>query len=261
MQEFFQVALSDPLYNALVWLVDVLPGHSVGLAIIVLTIVVKLILSPFYYKSIKSQIEQQKIKPEIDKLKEKYPDKKEQAEKMMELYKEHGMSPLSGCLPIVLMLVIQLPILLALYRIFLGGFSFDDADRLYSFVKTPEIIRTAFLGLELTISSIWVALLAGASQFIQIYFSPTMNAPKKEGEKEGTGTGAMMQNMMQKQMKFVLPVMIFFFAWKLPAALGIYWITTNFYTIIQEILIRNRVARKNKSKQPHTPSLASKSSD
>src|SRR5580704_10130713 len=106
----FHTIFYIPLYNALIWLTTGL-GGSIGLAVIALTLVVKIILSPLSYSSIKSQIEQKKLQPLMDDIKKKYPDKKEQSEKMMELYKEHKTNPFAGCL----LLLLQLPVIIALY--------------------------------------------------------------------------------------------------------------------------------------------------
>src|SRR3989338_3874182 len=115
---FFTTIFYQPLWNALVWFYNILPGHDIGLAIILLTIVIKIILFPFTLQSLRSQKAMQTLQPKLDALKQQYKDDKEgQAKAMMELYKTEKVSPFSSCLP----LLIQLPFLFALYRVLQNG--------------------------------------------------------------------------------------------------------------------------------------------
>src|SRR6185369_17930108 len=103
-----------PILNLLVYLYNVLPGHDIGVVIILVTIVIRLILAPFMHKSLKSQKAMNALQPRLTELRDKHKnDKEAQAKAMMELYKEHKVNPLSSCLP----LLIQLPILIALYQV------------------------------------------------------------------------------------------------------------------------------------------------
>src|SRR6056297_3402557 len=110
----FNVILYQPLFNALIFLYQVIPGQSFGLAIILLTVAIRLLLYPLNAKSIRSQQAMSEIQPKIKEIQDKYEDKEEQAQKMMELYQEKDVNPFSGCLPMLL----QLPILIVLIRIF-----------------------------------------------------------------------------------------------------------------------------------------------
>jgi YidC/Oxa1 family membrane protein insertase len=170
----FHTIFFVPLYNALIGLTTLF-GGSLGLAVIGLTLVVKLILSPLSHLSIKSQIEQKKLQPLIDEIKKKYPDQKEQSAKMMDLYKEHKTNPFAGCLLILL----QLPVIIALYRVFLAGATVNPGD-LYSFIPAPATVHGAFLGISMTGRSILLAILAGVSQFVQMYLSPSMQQSATE---------------------------------------------------------------------------------
>jgi YidC/Oxa1 family membrane protein insertase len=120
-----------PLYNALIAITGLF-GGSLGFGVAGLTLLVKLILSPLSYQSTISQIEQKKLLPYISDIKKKYPDQKEQAAKLNELYKEHKTHPLSGCL----LLLLQLPVLFAIFYVFKSGSVVNPAD-LYSFVDLP----------------------------------------------------------------------------------------------------------------------------
>ena len=123
----------EPLYNSLVFLISHVPWSDVGIAVVALTVLVKIITFPLTQKSLKSQIKMREIEPELEKIKKDFPNKEEQAKKTFELYKTHKINPLSGCL----VLIVQLPILIALYKVFYSGLVFDE-NLMYSFVHYPE---------------------------------------------------------------------------------------------------------------------------
>lgn len=243
----FQTVITQPLYNALIFLVDIMPGGDVGLAVIVLTIVVRLILWPLSKRSIKTQIAQRKLQPEIERLKEEYKDDKQaQAQKTMELYKEYGVNPFSGCF----LLLLQLPIIIGVYRVFIEGVILRS-DILYPFILFPEVTNTIFLGIfDLGEKSIFLALLAGASQFWQIHLTQTRipNSGEVVVEKPKDSSPAMpdMASIMQKQMKYMMPVMVTIFAYIVPAAVALYWVTSNAVMIIQELIIRRQLETNSK---------------
>ena len=129
MVHLFNVILYQPLYNILIWFYNVIPGHDIGLAILAVTILVKLILLPFSFQSVRSQKAMQELQPKLEALKNKFKGEKEKlAAETMKLYKENKVNPFSGCLP----LLIQLPILIALYQVFLKGFDPGRLSFLYS---------------------------------------------------------------------------------------------------------------------------------
>lgn len=222
------------MYNFLVFLVDILPGGNIGLAVIILTILIKLILFPLSQKSIATQVKMRKIEPEMKKIKEKHKDKKEQAQKIMELYKEHKLNPFSGCF----LMLLQLPVIFALYYVFLQGFKFD-AVVLYSFVHIPETVNTYFLGINLLGKSVVLALIAGASQYYQLRLAMPAVAPAEKG-KELTFQEEFTRNM-SLQMKYIFPVMVFFIAYTISSAIALYWIVSNLFAIGQELYVRKTV--------------------
>lgn len=233
----FQTIFYIPLYNALIGLTGVL-GGSLGLAVIVLTLLVKIILSPLAHKSIISQIEQKKLQPLVDALRKKYPDQKEQSQKLMELYKEHKTNPFAGCLLILL----QLPIIIALYQVFLAG-SAVVSEKLYSFIHAPAVMNVMFLGIDMTSKSILLAVLAGVSQFLQMYYSPTMQSVNSsEVQPDQDMQSAVMANM-QKSMKYTMPIMITVFAYLVPGAVALYWIISNVFMIAQEQFVIQRTKK------------------
>ena len=226
-----------PLYNGLVYLINVLPGHDVGLAVVVLTIIVRFILYPLSRKAIQTQIVMKKLVPEVEKIKEKHKDSKEdEARAILELYKKNNVSPFAG----IGLMLIQLPILLGLYWVFAqGGWPKIDASMLYSFVHAPEHINMMFLGF-MDISAkhnITLAILAAITQAIYTRLSM---GPR--GEK--TATEASFSNDLAKsfdiQARFVLPAIIGVISFTIVAAAPLYWVTGNIFMIAQEYLSGRR---------------------
>ena len=231
----FHTIFYTPLYNALIFLTSSF-GGSLGLAVVGLTLIVKLILSPLSHKSIISQIEQKKLQPLVEDLKKKYPDQKEQSTKLMELYKEHKTNPFAGCLLILL----QLPVIIALYRVFLSGAVINTTD-LYSFVHAPAAVNGMFLGLNMAAKgSILLAILAGLSQFLQMHLSPAMQSSKTPVANDADAQTKMAASMTSS-MKYTMPFMIAFFGYAVPGAVALYWIISNIFMIAQERFVMARM--------------------
>ncbi len=226
-----------PLYNALVWLSTVLPGADIGLAIIILTLAVRFILFPLQHRMSKTQRALKLLEPKLAELKAKYADdKSEQAKKLMELYREHGVNPFAG----FVLLLIQLPILLALYWVFRDSFVIQT-DWLYSFITPPAALGTHFLGwLDITTKSWPLALIVGITQFIQMKLVMPPSAPIAPDAPKSLS--ADLQRSMSLQMRYFMPLMVTFIAFGLPAAIPLYWITSNIFAIGHELLV-NRKAR------------------
>lgn len=241
MIAFFNTFFYDPLYNVLVFLIEIMPGGNVGYAIILLTIFVKTVLYPLSKASLKTQIEMRKIDPELKEIREKYKNnKEEQARKTMELYKKKNIHPFSGCLP----LLIQLPIIFALYFVFFKGLGFNE-DILYSFVSYPQTVNMSFLGIDLIGKSIILAFLAGITQYFQIRFSvPLMPPVEKKGDKVDF-KDEFMRNM-NLQMRYVFPVIVFVISYTISAAVALYWVVNNLYSIAQELYIRRGAKKEEK---------------
>lgn len=238
MQHLWNEYLYRPLYNVLIALTTIIPGADIGIAIILLTILVKLALHPFTKRSIESQIVQKELEPELARIREQFPDKKIQAEKTMELYRDRKASPFSGCLP----LLIQFPIIIALYYVFYRGLSTDTAI-LYNFVSAPATLNTHFLGLiDLVSPNIVLAVLAGASQFLQMRLS--VQAMKKANSSSTVAPENAFAQSMQTQMQYILPIMIIFLGMRLSGAVALYWVTSNIASTVQEYFIRTRYAHK-----------------
>lgn len=214
---------------------------DIGFAVIILTIFVRLVLFPLSKKSVRSQIMMKHIAPLLAQLKKDYPNKEEQAKKTFELYKQYKVNPFSGCL----FVLIQLPIIFALYYVFYKGLDFGDVEHLYSFVNMPININEMFLGFVNvnTNHNIVLALLAGITQFVQGYLaSPIKDKNAEEKDKKDKTFQEQMADSMAINIKYILPVFITFIAFKLSAAIAIYWVTSNLCTILQEWYVRKTIS-------------------
>lgn len=241
MKFLFNTFLYDPFYNSLVYLIDIIPGGDIGLAVIILTIVVKLILFPLSASSIRTQIKLKEVDGDLKKIREDYKDNREEmGKKMLELYRENKINPFSG----VLLILIQLPIILALYFVFAkAGFPEVNTTILYSFVPKPEMINTLFLGLvDLAANkNIVIALLVGFTQFLQMKLVMSNVNKNKQSEKtEKTPMDEIMEKM-QFQMKFVMPIIIATVSFSLVSVVGLYWLVSNLFAIGQEIYLQKRI--------------------
>jgi YidC/Oxa1 family membrane protein insertase len=244
MKYLFNTFLHDPLYNALVFLIDIIPGADVGLAVIILTIIVKLVLFPLSKKAVYTQMKMKELKDPLDELKEKYKDSKNKEEmgvEMLKLYRENNVNPFSS----VLLLFIQLPVIWALYWIFLkGGLPNINPDTLYTFVPYPENVNTIFLGLiNISETKVWIlALITALSQHFQARFSLPKEEKLKDGEKISfqkdfaRGVGI--------QMKWVLPIVVFFISYRFIAVVSLYWTVSNLFAIGQELYMRKKIRKE-----------------
>ncbi len=220
------------MVNLLAAFVALVPGGDIGLAVILLTVLVKVILFPLASKSIKSQVKMNLIQPEIDKIKNSGKTKEEQARLTFELYKTNKTNPFSGCL----LVLIQIPIIFALYYAFYKGINIDPST-LYSFTPIPTITSNNFLGLlDLTSKSIILAVLAGLSQFLQAYFMPK---PPVSTATKGSFNESL-QKSLQIQMKYVFPVVVTFIAYSISGAIALYWITSNVFATLQQIYLAKK---------------------
>lgn len=236
MVQLFNTILYQPLLNALIFLYDFIPGTDIGLAIIALTIVIKLILFPLNWKALKSQKALQDIQPQLSEIQKKYKEDKESlARETMKLYKEQKVNPLSSCLP----LLIQFPFLIAVYQAFRTGLASNNFELLYPFVQNPGHVETVSMGLiDMAIPNFLLALLAGVAQFIQTKMLSTKQ-PKKETS--ASKDEALLANM-NKSMLYFMPIMTVIIGMSLPAGLTLYWLVTTVLTSLQQLLIFRKKA-------------------
>jgi len=231
----FNEIFFKPLFNGLIFLYNTVPGYDMGLSIIILTAVIRLILWPLNSKSIKNQRLLSELQPKIDEIRKQFKnDKEAQAKALMNIYRENKINPLAGFLPII----IQIPIIIALYRVFLNSSDIDTLF-LYPFIQMPAAVQTIFLGLiDLTKKSAALAILSGALQ----YFQTKMILSKPSGNvKQGASD---FSRIMSKQMLYFGPAISIIIFWSLPAALPLYWIVVTLMTLVQQYFIQKN-QRKN----------------
>lgn len=239
VKELFNTIVYEPLYNALIGILGLGPWVDVGVAVIVLTILVKLVLFPVSLKAARTQRLMKELEEPMKEIREQYKEDREtQGRKMLELYKEKGVNPFSGFVTIL----IQLPVILGLYFVFWkGGLPEINADILYSFTPTPESINMFFLGVvDMAGKSLPLAVLAGLTQFLQAHFAFPKSGPRKENATFQEDFA----RSMQTQIKYVFPVMMGVFAYILSAAVALYWITSNLFAIGQELYVKKVLARE-----------------
>jgi len=229
----FHTIFYVPLYNALVFLSSIMPGGDIGLAIITLTILVKVILFPLFQKATITQMMMKKVEPDIARIKETYKnDQQTQTLKILDVYKSNKINPFVS----FLVLLVQLPIILALFWVFKAGFAFSP-DELYSFVTIPAVLSTKLFGVFSILDKSWMlALLTGITQYIQTTLILPKTPPKKEDSKPNFKED--FARSMNMNMRYFMPVLITGIAYTLSSAIAIYWITSNLFSIGQEYYIR-----------------------
>ena len=248
MSGLFNAILYQPLFNGLVFLYEYVTFEDLGLAIIVLTIIVRLILYPLSYKAFRNQVLMQRIQPEIKKIQHDHKDNKEkQAELLMKVWKENKVNPLTSCLPII----IQMPILIGLFYAVRNGINPDQTYLLYEPLKSFNLsnINTLFLGiLDLTKNDIFVLpVLVGLLQFIQMKLSMAKKAKKKEEPEKEKKEGMPDMEIVTKSMTYFMPIMIAVFTITLPAGVGLYWGVSTLYGIGQQLVIN----KESKQSEPN----------
>jgi YidC/Oxa1 family membrane protein insertase len=209
-----------------------------GLAIIVVTILIRLLLFPLAQKSTRAQIALQKLQPEIEKIRDEHKDDKQvQTQKIMEFYQKNKVNPLGSCLPLLL----QLPIIFALYQVFNTGLSIENLTTLYDFVPRPETLNTVFVGIiDLTERNIALAVIAGAFQFVQSRMLTAKNKKQQAVKPKTTGDMPDIGNMMSKQMTYFMPIITVFIGSTLPAALTLYWVVVTLFAIVQQYFLQKK---------------------
>jgi len=240
MKAFIATVLYTPFYNILMLMVWLTPGHYVGVAIVFLTILVRVVLLPSSLKAARFQVKNNELQPKINKIKAEIKDSQEQTKAIMALYKEEGHSPLGSCLP----LLIQMPILIVLYSVFRHGLTVDGFSALYSFIPRPETINTAFLGFDLTKNDPWILPIVAAG--FQLLLSYMMLPKKVKGAVEAKSNDPMA--MMSKQMLFLPAIITVFFGRTMPAALVVYWIVTTVFSIGQQWYVNKEQLKTQNSK-------------
>lgn len=231
MANLFNEIFYRPLFNALVFLYAYIPGQDLGVAIIALTIFIRFILFPLFYKGAKDQAIMQRLAPKIKEVQESHKDDREkQAKAMMDLYREHKVNPLSQ----FLIIIVQLPILIALYRVFWKGIAEIPFGILYSFIPQITDLNHYFFGvIDLSKRNLIIVILAALAQYFQGKLSLLKN---NKNDKDLTP-----MEKMAKQMVFLGPILTIAFLSYLPSAVGLYWLATSVFSVIQQIFINKQL--------------------
>lgn len=234
----------DPFVTVLTFLYSVL-GNNIVLAIIVFTVLVRIIIYPLTMQQQRSSKEMQKLQPELKKLQEKHKNDREAlAQAQMALYKEHGINPLGGCLP----LFVQLPIMLGLYQAIIFGLAATPYQllELSGRLLIPGLdnlvpMQNEFLGLNLTqppsmtnIISFILPVLVVVTTWFQ--FKMTMPTPPPSTSDDSKPDQAA---QMTQSMSTIMPVMYGFFALQFSIGLSIYFIVSNIIGIVQYMMMGN----------------------
>ena len=233
MNYIWQTIFYRPMLNVLVYFYNTVAFHNFGLAIILVTLLLRLVLYPLFHNSAKQQMLMQRIQPKIKKIQEIHKnDKEKQSQALMDLYKEHGVNPFSS----LFLLVIQLPMMIGLYWVVRTGLTPGNLTGLYSFVMQPSNIDPMFLHLiDLSKPSILLLVFAAISQYFQaklaIYRDPNNTAPLTPAEQVG------------RNMAYVGPLITLLVFYALPSAVALYWFITSLFSIGQQIII-NRHFKK-----------------
>ncbi len=237
MASLFHGLVYQPIYNALAFLIGAIPGGDVGIALIALTLLIRLVLFPLSLASIRTQISMRAIDPKLRALREQYKDDKEGlAKATMTLFKENKVNPFAS----FVFILIQLPIIIGLYIVLRGEsktVSFDPSV-LYSFVHAPAHASLVFLGLvNLAGKSIVFALLVAVTQ----YFYARLMAPSAPPKPASGATPTFQDDLarsMNMQMRYVYPVILALIAYFASAAVALYFIVSNSFSIAQELFVR-----------------------
>lgn len=234
--KLFRAVLSKPFLNFLILTASMLPNHSLGIGIIILTLLVKLLLFIPTQHALEGQKKMQLLQPKLEAVRKQYKeDPKRMQEETMKLWKEHGVNPLQSCLPIL----VQFPVLIGLFYVIRDGSNLAlSRDLIYPIYQhLTWNFNTSFLGLNLTKPSLYIfPPLLVFLQFIQMKLS-FMIADKKKAkqiEKAEAKTGMETQ---QKIMLYVLPLMIGFFALRFPSAVSLYWGISTLFAIGQQMIV------------------------
>lgn len=233
----FHAAFYDPLYNALVALVAAIPGGDVGLAVIVLTILIRIVLLPFSLSAARTQRAMKSLEPALKELKTKHKgDKEKEALETLALYRAHKVNPFAS----ILTVLIQIPVLLALFWVFQEeAFPSLSIELLYSFTPLPQAVSLEFLGLiSVAGKSLVLAVAAGVTQYLQAHLALAGT------EAPSAGFQADFQKVMNVQLKYFFPVIIAVISYTTSVAIALYFVTTNLTGALQEWHVRRVIRRE-----------------
>lgn len=243
-RKFFRTAFYQPIYNVLVLMISIAPASDLGFAIIILTIIIRIILLVPSQHAIVSQRKMQELQPKLAHIRQKYAGNQERiSQETMAMWKENKVNPFGSCLPIL----VQFPVLIALFYVIQNGLNPDNINLIYGPLKNIDVTNTHtnFLGiLELTrVNTFVLPLIVGVLQFAQLKLATALKKKKdeKEPKTEEKKPGSEMDTA-NKMMTYVMPVMIAIFTASVPAGVGLYWGVSTLFAIGQQV-VANRPKR------------------
>jgi YidC/Oxa1 family membrane protein insertase len=223
-----------PLENILKWILQFFYNliHNWGVAIILLTLFVKIVFFPLTKKSSETTLKMQALAPKIKELQEKYKENPQKLNaEMAVLYKKEGASPVSGCLPMLL----QLPIFLAMYNLFNNHFDLRGAMFIPGWIPDLSLPESIWSFAPFTLPFLgWsdIRLLPFIYVGSQLLYGKITQTPDQKG------------NSQMKMMLYVMPIMFFFILYNVPSGLLVYWIMSNVLTLFQQLIINKYIAKK-----------------
>ena len=229
----YDLIFYKPILNALVFFYQTIAFHDFGISIILTTLLIRFVLYPLFHKGAHQQAVMQRIQPKIKKIQELHKDDREkQTKALMELYKEHGVNPVSS----FLLLLVQLPILIALYGIIRSGIGQTQIDMLYFFIQKPTFITHSLLGIvNLENKNLILVVLAAIAQYVQakmMLYTPKPGTVLSPAEKMG------------RQMAIIGPLITIFIFYNLPSAVGLYWLVASIFAIGQQYIVNIKINKK-----------------
>jgi YidC/Oxa1 family membrane protein insertase len=245
MGAIFNSAIYQPLYNIIIFLYNIIPGHDFGVAIVATTIFLKAIMIPLSKKQIETQKRLQEIQPQIKEIQNKHKnDKEKQTKELMEFYKKNKANPFSGCLP----MIVQLVFLIAIYRIIINISNAGlkvQAEQLYPFIANPGQVHQYFLGIvDLLKASPVLAVMAAAAQYFQTKMLMSSQPAKSSANSSSKSD---FSQIMNKQMLYMGPLLTLFIGFKFAAGLALYWLISTLFMIVQQYyLTKNKNLNKDK---------------
>ena len=219
------------LFGQVLFFLYHLLGNNLGLAIIILTLLLKFLLLPITLRSLNAAEKLKKIQPELSRLKKKHKDAKKLQQAQMELFKKHRVNPIASFIP----QVVQVVVVIVLYRLLIGFLNAGEVD--------GQVINTHFLWLDLTRPDQFYVLpvLAGLSQFGLSYLMQKKTLNSRDGGEVGKSTKKTtkkteegMMDGVSKSMFYVFPLITVFFAMNFPSGLVVYWIASSLFSLVQQ---------------------------
>jgi len=243
----------------MVLIVALLPGHSLGWGIIIMTLLIRILLYSSSLSTVKNSQKLQKIQPEIKRIQKLYQnDRQKQTEELLKLYKENKVNPYGSCLP----LIIQLAVLIALYSVLRGPWPKLPEEDLYSFIPRPADVSISFYGYNLlerpkldfplSLSAVVYILIAALAAFLQFY-QTKMIMPKQKPTND-------VQDALNKNMLYIAPLFTLYICLTLPPALPIYWLVNSVFSVAQQywFIHRGHIDLTPSSKEPVEEAIENK---